>query len=75
MSVLAVELSFGEWLATKRKRARLSQSGLAAIVGVTRQTVSAWETGRFKPELNPGQYAQLCKALEVSAAELGEAFN
>lgn len=35
------------WL---RRRAALSQTGLGHILGVTRQTVSRWETGQCMPE-------------------------
>lgn len=35
------------WL---RRRAALSQTGLGDLVGVTRQTVSRWETGQCMPE-------------------------
>ena len=36
----------GGWLSRWRKAAGLSQAQLAAVEGVTKQAVSAWERGR-----------------------------
>lgn len=50
---------------TARKRAGLSQVDLADAMGVSRQSVSKWETGESNPEI--GKLAQLAKVLNVSA--------
>jgi tetratricopeptide (TPR) repeat protein len=42
--------SFGEALRGFRKRRRLSQQTLAALLGVHRNTISVWERGDFLPE-------------------------
>lgn len=47
-----------------RKKAGLSQEGLAERIGVSRQAVSKWETGDSEPEL--GKLRQLAAAFEVS---------
>lgn len=38
-------------LGTARLQRRLTQEGLASLVGVTRRTCSAWEAGEYAPEL------------------------
>lgn len=43
------DYKFGELLFQKRKKAGLSQSKLAEMVGVTGKAVSKWETGSAKP--------------------------
>ena len=45
-------------IALARKAQGMTQSGLAAIVGVTRATVSLWETGALK-----ANWDKLCAAL------------
>ncbi|MBO4838068.1 MAG: helix-turn-helix transcriptional regulator [Lachnospiraceae bacterium] len=50
---------------TARKRAGLSQVDLADAMGVSRQSVSKWETGESNPDI--GKLAQLAKVLNVSA--------
>lgn len=50
---------------TARKRAGLSQVDLADAMGVSRQSVSKWETGESNPEI--GKLAQLARILNVSA--------
>ena len=47
-----------------RKKAGLSQEALADMVGVSRQSVSKWETGDAAPEI--GKLLQLSKAFDVT---------
>lgn len=57
-------MKFAEKIYTCRKKAGLSQDGLAEQLGVSRQTISKWENGEALPETSklPG----LAKALGVS---------
>lgn len=45
-------MTFGEKLYTLRTQAKISQIQLAEILGVSRQTVSKWETGSMLPEID-----------------------
>ncbi len=47
-----------------RKKAGMSQIDLADVLGVSRQTVSKWETGESNPEIT--KLPTLAKALDVS---------
>lgn len=60
-----------KWL---RNRVGLSQSDLAVVLGVSRTTITHWETGRKKPELEIWQTKALCKALQVTLDELPNSF-
>lgn len=64
---------FGDNLAKARKKAGLSQEELAEKMGLTRQTISKWETGASAPDVEELQ--RLCQALSASVEELicGEA--
>ena len=53
-----------------RKRLGLTQKQVAAAVGVTDQTVSNWEVGRFEPRLTISQMQALCRILQCSIEEL-----
>lgn len=46
----------------------LDQKSLAAMIGVTKNSVGNWETGRSRPDIN--QIPAICRALQVSPAEL-----
>ena len=46
-----IKLSLGKKLLDLRKKAGLSQEDVADKLGVSRQTVSKWETGQTVPEL------------------------
>ncbi|MCI2169944.1 helix-turn-helix transcriptional regulator [Schleiferilactobacillus perolens] len=48
-------MEFPEQLRDQRRKAGLSQEEVAEKVGVTRQTVSKWETGQAVPELLKGK--------------------
>ena len=43
-------MSFAENLQYLRKRDKVTQEGLAETLGVSRQSVSKWETGEAYPE-------------------------
>lgn len=58
----------GERLRAARRRSRLSQDGVAEMLGVKRQSVSAWETGVSGPTAL--QIAELAVVYCVSAHEL-----
>lgn len=51
-------------LAEARDRLRLSQQDVATAIGVSRQSVSKWETGKSSP--NPRELADLCVVYGVS---------
>ncbi len=51
-----------------RKRAKLSQEELAALVGVSRQAVSKWELGESTPEVE--KLLALARAFDVTTDEL-----
>ena len=64
---------FSDNLIELRKYHNLSQEELAEKMGLTRQTISKWETGASVPDVEELQ--GLCEALSVGAEELicGEA--
>jgi tetratricopeptide (TPR) repeat protein len=49
MDCLDHDLFFGDLLRTLRKQRRLTQQQLAERIGVTRETISLWERGNYKP--------------------------
>ncbi|NEP02551.1 MAG: helix-turn-helix transcriptional regulator [Symploca sp. SIO2E9] len=53
-----------------RKRLGLTQRKVAEAVGVTDQSVSNWEAGRFEPRLTISQMQALCRILQCSLDEL-----
>lgn len=61
-------LKLSEKIQYYRKRAGLSQEALAAKLGLTRQSVSKWETGESQPET--AKLAALSAALGVSVDRL-----
>ena len=64
MSKLLVQRTIREW----RLDRRFKQDTLAKEIGVTKQTISNWETGRFWPT---GAYLQaLCSALRIGIEEI-----
>jgi transcriptional regulator with XRE-family HTH domain len=65
-----VTTPFGERLKELRDRRRLTQDGLASQVGVSRQTISNWETGTSAP--NAVDLPPLARALRLTIAELYE---
>ena len=65
-------MDFSEKLMTLRKQAGLSQEQLADRLGVTRQSVSKWESGAAAPELV--KVITLSELFGVSVDYLVEAF-
>lgn len=61
-------MKFNEKLFTLRKLAGYSQEEFAEIIGVSRQTVSKWETEFMKPETD--KLIQISKLYDVSLDEL-----
>ena len=58
-------MKFGDKLKEARKQAGLKQSELAEMLGTTNKTISNWENGVSKPDLDTLSY--ICGALNVSA--------
>ena len=57
-------MKLGEKIMYSRKRAGMSQIDLADALGVSRQSVSKWETGEANPEI--GKLPQLAEVLHVT---------
>mgnify|MGYP004680413257 FL=1 len=56
---------FGDIIRAYRKACALSQPQLAEILGVTKNSITNWETGISRPELQ--MIPKLCQALSISA--------
>lgn len=54
-------MEFKDKLAAQRKQNNYSQEQLADMVGISRQSVSKWETGESYPDM--AKIIQLCKIL------------
>lgn len=63
-------MNSGRELMRLRKRLKLTQKQVADAVGITDQTVSNWEAGRFEPRLTISQIQALCRVLQCSLDEL-----
>ena len=61
-------MKFGDNLRKLRKSKNISQEDLAERVGVSRQSVSKWETGEAYPEMN--NILELCKIFRCNIGEL-----
>ena len=61
-------MKFGENLKKLRKTKNISQEELAEKVGVSRQSVSKWETGESYPEMN--NILELCKIFHCKINDL-----
>lgn len=55
---------FNEKLKAARKQKCLSQAALGKLIGVRTQTISNWETGKSKPNLETVN--KLCEILDVT---------
>lgn len=62
------DYSFGNYIYTLRTRAKMSQSELAAKIGVTNKAVSKWEVGAAKPSTDAVR--KLAALFHVSIDEL-----
>mgnify|MGYP000947355322 FL=1 len=58
----------GEKITELRKKYNYTQEALAEKVGVTRQTLSSWESNITSPDLN--QASLLCKELKININDL-----
>lgn len=61
-------MNIGEKIVELRKKYKLTQEKLAEKIGVSRQTLSNWESNVTSPDLN--QAKLLCSVLKVSLDEL-----
>ena len=61
-------MTLGERLYQYRKNVNLSQDTLAEKVGVTRQTISKWETDQSTPDFD--KIVPLCELFEIGVDEL-----
>lgn len=68
-------MNIGERILKLRKEKGLSQEELGSVLGVSRQTVSKWETGESNPDLD--KIIPMCDLFEIKADELlrGEEFT
>lgn len=68
-------MNLGERILKLRKEKGLSQEELGSVLGVSRQTVSKWETGESNPDLD--KIIPMCDLFEIKADELlrGEDFT
>ncbi len=62
---MSTRKEIGERIASARGFRRMSQGDLGAFVGVTKQTISSWETGYRAPDGE--KIFLLCRALDCSA--------
>jgi DNA-binding XRE family transcriptional regulator len=53
-----------------REAQSLSQGDLAEAIGVTRQTITAWETGMQRPRLYLPQVKELCRVLNCDVVDI-----
>lgn len=60
--------TFGQNLATLRKKANLSQDKLAEQLHITRQAISKWESSTSTPDVDT--IIKICNILQVSPNEL-----
>lgn len=63
-------MEIGKKIATARKNAGMTQTELAEIIGVYQKDISRWERNELKPNIE--YFAQICKALNISADEILE---
>ena len=63
-------MTLGEKIQKHRKEKRMSQENLAALLGVSRQAVSKWETGQSEP--TAGNLVQLAEVFGIGLPELVE---
>lgn len=61
-------MSLGEKLIKLRKDKNLSQEEVAEKLGVTRQTISKWETNESTPDLN--KIVPICNLYDITTEEL-----
>lgn len=57
---MSTRKEIGERIASARGFRRMSQGDLGAFVGVTKQTISSWETGYRAPDPQLKELAPFC---------------
>lgn len=62
------QIKIGEFIASKRKEANLTQLELAEKLGITDRAISKWENGICMPDA--GTIPELCKWLKISVNDL-----
>ncbi len=62
------QTKIGNFIATKRKAKKLTQTELAEILGVSDRTIGNWENGRNMPDLS--LLKPLCQELDITINEL-----
>lgn len=62
------KMSIGQKLSDLRKKKHLSQEEVADILGVSRQTISKWETDQSTPDFD--KILPICELYDLSADEL-----
>ena len=58
----------GKYIATCRKKNKLTQEQLAEKLGVTSKSISRWENGKTMPDVS--LFHQLCKELNITINDL-----
>src|SRR5690348_745212 len=71
---MSEHLFFGDLLKQFRKRKRLNQTQLAGQIEVTRETISLWERGQYKPEAE-GILYQIVDVLGLTTQEQQQLFE
>ena len=66
-------MKFGEKLIRLRRKNGMSQEQLAAEIGITRQSVSKWESGSTLPEL--AKLIVISELFDVSVVLSGQRFH
>lgn len=61
-------MTFGDKLSALRREQNYTQEQLAELLGVSRQSVSKWESGKWSP--STANSVRLAKALKVSVEDL-----
>ena len=61
-------MNLGKKITTLRKREKITQEKFAELIGVTRQTISNWESNITKPDIN--QIKEISKIFNTSIDEL-----
>lgn len=62
-------------LAMLRKRVGLSQKQLAEALGVTKDSIQNWESGRRDARLSVYQFKVLCRVLQCRPEDLPDEFK
>ena len=66
-------MNFEEKLRTYRKEKNISQEQLAEKIGVTRQAVSRWETGKSLPDIHT--LHKISKILDISIEDFVDDYS